>query len=55
MEYYNIETEKGWCRCYVANGTYYPATEEDQRFLFETILSIEKIYPEGETYAHLQL
>lgn len=47
MQLYEIETAKGNVVCYEQNGVYYPAYEADEHFLYEKIVSIEKIV-EGE-------
>lgn len=42
MEYYNIETKKGWVKCYEVKGVYHCLNESDIGiFNKEDIISIE--------------
>jgi hypothetical protein len=48
MDYYIIETKKGRVKCYEVKGVYYPVDERDNdRFLYEQIVSIERIEPDA--------
>jgi hypothetical protein len=43
MILYNITTPIGTCVCYEKNGIYFPYHAFDEKFLFESIINIERI------------
>lgn len=46
MDKYLITTPKGKVICYEVNGVYFPLKEEDNKFLYENVLDIERIFNE---------
>jgi len=42
MTIYNVYSKMGMCECVECNGIYYPIHEEDNKFLHELILAVER-------------